>query len=239
MNSNKLLKLGVHHLSEAEARLVQALVRLFAIGAPGNFHWVFADQHPFDAVIVDSQSPDIGTPALQCISKVVLALSDGMPSLHAHDTLTRPIRSDRLETWLSNIQHRLHALPGKAHALDTQHCFKLRRWPPAQLLHQDAHRVRMATLMSRRFVTVDELAKLTQESPERCQTFVQLLRSMSLVDVTDVQAMPSPDTVIAGADHHAPVAHATSHHHHHSWTDDFHLHLHLGLVSNIRKRLGI
>lgn len=236
MNSSKYLKLGVHHLSEAEVRLVQALVRLFAIGAPENFRWVFAHQHPFDAVIVDSQSPDMGTPALQGIAKVVLALSDGMPSRHAHDTLTRPIRSDRLETWLSNMQQRLHDLPGKAPALDTQHCFKLRRWPPAQLLHEDPHRVRMATLLSRRAVTVEELAKLTQQSPERCQTFVQLLRSMSLVDVTDVQAMPSPDMAIAGAGHHAPSHH---HHHHHSWTDDLHLHLHLGLVGNIRKRLGI
>lgn len=233
MNSDKLLRLGVHHLSEAEVRLVQALVRLFAIGAPGNFRWVFADQHPFDAVIVDSHSPDIGTPAIQCISKVILALSDGMPSFHAHDTLTRPIRSDRLKTWLSNTQQKLHAVPDKAHAVDIQHCFKLRRWPPAQLLHQDAHRIRMATLMSRRAVTIEELVKLTQETPERCQTFVQLLRGMNLVDVTDVETTPSPG--MDDTDHHG----ASSHHQHHSWLDDMHIHIPYGLVSSIRKRLDI
>jgi hypothetical protein len=159
-----------------------------------------------------------------------------MPSFHAHDTLTRPIRSDRLKAWLSTMQHKLHALPDKAQALDIQHCFKLRRWPPAQLLHQDAHRIRMATLMSRRAVTVEELVKLTQESPERCQTFVQLLRSMSLVDVTDVNAMPSPG--IDGADYHEPVMHAPNHPHH-NWLDDMHIHIPFGLVSSIRKRLDI
>lgn len=257
MNSDKLLKLGVHHLSEAEARLVQAMVRLFAIGAPGNFHWVFANQQPFDAVIVDAQSPDMGTPALQCISKVILALSDGLPSVHAYDTLTRPIRSDRLENWLSNMQHKLHASPAKTHhALDTQHCFKLRHWPPAQLLHQDPSRLSMATLMSRQAVTVEELVKITKEPPERCHTFVQLLRSMNLVDVTNAQAVPGPE-------HPASVAHALPHHHPEP-ADELPLHMHFGLmsrqshtigrpaseghrfethnptlVSNIRKRLGI
>lgn len=180
------LRLGAYHLPPAEAGLVRAQIRLLAIGA-GDFAWEFAEAAPYDALIVDANSPDIGGALLQRSAKAIGVLAnESSPIRDDTDVLCRPLRAEHLEAWLRRVQAKLLGSAKPAIVVASaahKPRFKLRRWPPAPLLHEDSQRVRLATLLSRRAMTVSELAAMSQQPEQRCQVFVQLLQSFTLVDV--------------------------------------------------------
>jgi hypothetical protein len=77
--------------------------------------------------------------------------------------------------------------------------YRLNRWPPAALLRNHPARVRMATLLGKRALTLDELARASGQPAPQCQVFLQLLQGFSLVETTmQPPAAPSarraPDT---------------------------------------------
>jgi hypothetical protein len=73
---------------------------------------------------------------------------------------------------------------------------KLRRWPPHQLLRNDRSRVKMATLLSKRYFALPELAELTQQPVESCLNFINLLKSFDLLAVQEHALNEFPQTFI-------------------------------------------
>ena len=96
--------------------------------------------------------------------------------------------------------------------------FKLMRWPSAMLLRNDPHLVRMATLLSRRAMSVTELTALTNFPQGRVQNFFNILKASMLLKEESSSLQPRALTV--QAKHKKPNAPR-------------------GLVSRIRLRLGI
>lgn len=182
-----LLRLGAHHLSPAETGLIRALVRLIASGGSADFRWAFADLPPYDAVVAEHGHTPPGA------AKPVLYLHPVGSDVQDPNFLVRPVRVNLLESWLLKIQHQIErdsddiTHPVLSDTLDSYHCYKLRRWPPNQLLHRNPQRIRMATFLSRRPLMVTELAKATDHPLDDCQIFVTLLQQMDLVDITQPQ----------------------------------------------------
>lgn len=207
----------MHQLSGAEAGLVRALIQLLAQGSPG-FPWQFSHEGPFDALIINANSPDIRNPALRQTSKAVSALAEPGTVVPAElEVLERPLRAERLESWLVRVQQQLGAWPGSAPPrIDTPLVrYKLKRWPPAALLHGDAQRIRLATLLSRKPMDVSELTILSGQDHERCDTFINLLQGFGILDAFVPEAAP-----LGQAAPHRPAAHR-------------------GLIQSIRRRLGL
>lgn len=59
--------------------------------------------------------------------------------------------------------------------------YKLLRWPPAAMLRNDPTQIRMATVLSRRAVTVSELAQLSQYTLDTAHAFVVSMRGAGLL----------------------------------------------------------
>lgn len=223
------LKLGVQSLPAAEAGLVRALLQLMAHGRAGVApRWTFADQGPFDALVTDAATQPSSLPA-----RAVLRLAQAGAQVAEADVVARPLRADALERWLDAVATRLASAPAAARTTvrSDDPRWKLRRWPPNELLRADAGRTRLATMLSRRALSVDELAQLAGVAPEKCRTFVQLLQSFELL-VADApppeapRALPAPPpaaTTAAAPAAPAPAPAASR------WS----------LVASIRRKLGL
>ena len=227
------LRLGAYKLPAAEVVLVQTLFRLYSHG--DTFRWTFVTAPPYDALLVDGTTDEGMNPDVERMAKAVLRLTR-MNSGRAPNTLERPIRADRLQDWLKNTEHDLiqtrpatlldeASLPTAAEAPAAAPVqinplrFKLRRWPPAIALRGDAARIRMATMLSRRALSVTELATLSRQSETDCRKFLTLLRSTGLVEQRAPTPAPTPDAAAA-----APVAQPR---------------FGRGLIAGIRRRLGL
>lgn len=225
-----MLKLGVHGLPKAETGLVRALLSLAGSAgtAPG---WTFAADGPCDLLLVDAALANPRAAGEERGARAVVLL--GAAAGTDGGTLPRPLRADTFEACLRGMKERLGAaaIPvplAAAKAADpAPQCagdgepslrrrYKLLRWPPTELLRGEVHRIRMASQLSRRFLSACELAKLTQLEPERSHTFLQLLQGFRLLE-------PEPATAGASAPAQPPSRPTTSR----------------GLVQSIRRRLGL
>lgn len=66
--------------------------------------------------------------------------------------------------------------------------FKLRRWPPHSYLNGDVNRVRMATMLSRRALSVRDLSASTLVPDSQCENFLRELLNAQLLD----EVIPAP-----------------------------------------------
>ncbi|ARU06071.1 hypothetical protein CCO03_16610 [Comamonas serinivorans] len=217
----------------AEVILVRTLLRLFAHDA--SFQWRFVEEAPYDALIVDGANSDQAVKAAAQQARAVLALTRTLDA-DGPNRLSRPLRADRLKLWLESVED--HPVEVKASApspleaevaapspSEPETAFKLRRWPPVGLLHRDPIRIRMATLMSRRYLKVSELASITGLSPQEVQPFLHNLQLVGLVELKrerepsptpQAQQIAAPETPSAGKGFFGK-----------------------GLIGSIRKRLGL
>lgn len=95
--------------------------------------------------------------------------------------------------------------------------FRLRRWPPAAVMQHDPYHLRLASCLSARHVTLDELAVLSNVAPPECEKFVATLLANGLIDARLATPTPAhPQPVAKGAPHRDK-----------------------GLFKKIRRRLGL
>ncbi|WP_028601596.1 hypothetical protein [Ottowia thiooxydans] len=223
------LKLGAYNLPPAEVALIKTLFRLFSHG--NTFQWTFVNAPPYDALLVDGTTLDAENKDLSRLAKAVLFLKR-MNSGSGPNTLERPIRADQLQNWLTATEKNLretlsssssHAPEPESEltAFPSQARFKLRRWPPAILLRGDATRIRMATILSRRALSVGDLSIVCQQPVSVCETFLQVLRAASLIDMVEQPVAETPAPA-SGSKAHASRPKFSS-----------------GLISSIRRRLGL
>ena len=72
---------------------------------------------------------------------------------------------------------------------DPSMVFKLKRWPPAALLARDVRRIRTATVLSRKPISLTELANVTRIDKDLCTAFLQILIQHNLISS---QQRPAP-----------------------------------------------
>lgn len=83
--------------------------------------------------------------------------------------------------------------------------FRLKRWPGAGVLQSVRHGMRMASFISARYLSVDELARLSGVDRKDCSSFLstlmeaELLRSEPLSDAPSAAAARRTDGVAASA----------------------------------------
>jgi hypothetical protein len=187
-----ILRFGIPHLSDPEVRLVKAFFRLYS--QDPTFRWTIVEGPPYDVLLVDeSVSEDV-------VAGTVLTLTPVKSELP--NTLERPLRSDHLEAWLKKAEYDLRNARSQPQSpegqpIDEQRIdptssshFKLRRWPPPALLGPNPVRVRMATLISRRALRLDEMAAITEQPLAECAAVVNLLRGAGLIEIQDLPDKP-------------------------------------------------
>jgi len=213
------LKLGLVGLPDAEAALVATLFRLHRVEP--SFIWSLVDAGPFDAVLADAGVSDESLAAFAGRSARATRLMPVGQAAAGDNQMSRPIRSDHLVAWLNAIEvgilhggdgfastagHSGHvpsllgSWPGRvANPLASNdetanRRFKLRRWPAPAVLAADVVRIRAATLLSRRPMSLAELSTVSGMPLKRCEGFVGELAQVGLLEMTeDLPSMaPAP-----------------------------------------------
>ena len=224
--------LGVHGLPAAEAGLVRALLSLSEPAV--SERWSFSATGPCDVLIADGAAPG-AQDALAARGARELVLL-GAAAAGSGPNLARPLRAEQLGACLRSFADRTSPVTAAAAEAPTgaaedivpadenaRRRYRLRRWPPAELLRAEPLRIRMASQLSRRFLSAGDLARLTNAQDARVQTFLQLLSGFGLLQaeaespLAAAAAPRAPAVSVA----RAPVG------------------LGLGLVQSIRRRLGL
>lgn len=80
--------------------------------------------------------------------------------------------------------------------LDPDSRYLLRRWPPAQIIGNDAKRLRITSLLSKQALQLDELSNLSGASVEECEGWMSTLLHSELLD-TRVATIPGGGPAMA------------------------------------------
>lgn len=199
--------IGVHGLPTAEAGLVRALLTLVGSGDP-RWRWTFAGAGPCDVLLADAASPAPQQAQSERQARALLLLGGTAADPQRH--LQRPLRPNEFEAALRRLADAFSdpAVPAAgvsahAEAPSLGNCrYKLLRWPPAAVLRGDPGRLRMATQLTRRFLSQAELVTLTGQESGRCLVFLQVLQGFQLLQLepiapaapaaTDRRPVPTP-----------------------------------------------
>lgn len=202
------LRLGAIGLSPKDVAYIRALVRLYA--NTDKLGWSFADQPPYEAVVVKRAGRDADPAWFETFDGMVLTLV-GPPGAPERDEVAYPVHAEQFRTWLKLRQHGMPvplaseppapvqaaaqpaaaARPPAAEPVSStvsarparqgQRRFKLRRWPaPALLAGNDFH-LKIATLMVRNAIGTEMLAVLTGHPESDCRRFVDALHKQGLL----------------------------------------------------------
>ncbi|RYF44411.1 MAG: hypothetical protein EOO27_43450 [Comamonadaceae bacterium] len=226
------LKLGLHKLPAAEVVLIQTLLRLYG-GKGSGARWTLTPAPPWDAVLVDDASPGAAHATWEGLASAVLRITR-IGGATQPDAIERPIRPDRLLRWLDAQRPAVQGVVPAAAQQQEQEAasafdsfsnvrYRLRRWPPSSVLRNDARRVRMATLLSKRAFSASELAAVSQQPPAECHAMLRLLRGTGLVE-EEIVVPPSQPALLRAETTpvHKPARRLAS-----------------GLIGGLRRRLGI
>lgn len=106
--------------------------------------------------------------------------------------------------------------------------YKLKRWPPQSLLNKDVVKLRVATMISRRAMSLQEAANLSHIPTQRCEEYLLEWVSHGLVSMCNRPVAPSRSCMPATP---APSQHAARPVPRHGFG--------ASLIHSIRKRFGI
>jgi len=193
------LRLGAIGLTPKDIAYLRALVRLYA--NTDKLGWTYAEQPPYEAVVVDRAGRDANPAWFDAFDGLVLTLIEP-PAAPDEDTVAYPVNAEQFRTWLKLRQQGRPAAADSAPvavaadetagepvrtdepataARPGQRRFKLRRWPaPAVLAGNELH-LKIATLMVRNAIGTELLAVLTGRPEADCRRFVEILHRHGLL----------------------------------------------------------
>jgi len=139
----------------------------------------------------------------------------------------------------SGFQSRLDIAPAalpqlSARAAAPAERFKLKRWPSASMLNNDATQLRLATMLSVRPLSVAELSELSNQGLEACRSFVERMQRAELLGVVSPAPMPGTVATSGHAAAAAKAAPATP-----AATRTLPSSIGRSLISSLRRRLGL
>lgn len=222
------LRLGLTGISAAEVSLVSTLFRLHRVDPSFIWTLASEPPFDALLVDIDCSAEQYeglkgaGTQLMR-LGGIDCALPDTLPRPIRSDLLVRWLNSIEVEILHSSrdpfastsvdslqghsslsprtgapIRERAKTVPAPL-AVPTHLRQKLRRWPSAALLAGEVNRIRMATMLSRRPLSVVELSNATRVSVEECSAFWAQLQAASLLEtvtaptstVTPAETTPS------------------------------------------------
>jgi len=225
---SRTMRLGTFGLDAAIVRHIGVLLRF--LDHQNSQRWQLVDAPPMDLLVTTPQLRNELPDHLRQSARAIVeygARDDDTPSPH---DLPRHFRSRHLEAVIKGLdapaqRTAAEALPAAAHAspppapvAKTESSqFRLLRWPPAALVRRDPTRTRLAAMLTRAPISVEELAQRSGQSLQACLNFVNALQSVGLIEST--RSNPAP---IATANPERPRKSLAT-----------------GLINSLRRHLGL
>lgn len=161
--------------------------------------WILVEEGECDAILTYNAAKDFSPLMLKPLGQVIMIKRRGEAfSGHA---FYKPFRADELIDTLILIEANEHpeAHPVKETAIHTQTIFRLKKWPPADLLAQDKHYMLLAVYLSRGTKTLQDLMTLSGHSENFCMQFLLLMNQHQLLlseaSRPKISTTPAPEVV--------------------------------------------
>lgn len=236
----ELLRLGVIGLSEAEERLINTLFRLHRVepsfiwttSPEGPFDALLVDSEVDPIAYANARGPRTQVIQLGTIHAIP---GDGMmPRPIRSDLLTTWLKKMEVvilhqgnDAFSSTLHHSqqvhepVETQPAKpapvtdapmaapATGLESL-SFKLKRWPSEALHKRDGATIRLASMLTRRAMTIAQLSEASGQPAPSCRELIETLRLQNLLieqPWAEAVAVPSIQTVQAVQVAQAPQAH--------------------------------
>lgn len=204
--------------------------------------WSIASACGADVLLIDHAAPPPARDDRQAPRITVYLAEPGEP-LPPGEALHKPLQYDSFSKLLAHLEWTLIGLaslpdgaapapaaavrppaarpPREAPAAPDTKAYRLRRWPPGSVLAADRYHPRLASFLSTRAMSLEELGRLSGASPEHCRTFLALVQPLGIVETIERSAAPKRTAASA-----TPAKKAEAHGHH-------------GFIALIRQHLGI
>jgi len=174
------LHLGYMGLIKPEIDLISTILRT---SSRLDNHWILVDDGECDAILTYSAEKDFSPLILKPEAPVIMIKRRGEAfSGHA---FYKPFRADELIDTLilieSDEQPSLHQ-KNEAATNHSHTIYRLKKWPPAELLSLHKHYMLLAVYLSRGTKTLHDLTTLSGHSEDFCMQFLSLMNQYHLLD---------------------------------------------------------
>jgi len=189
MSGRTPLYFGLHGLNDREAVLFKSCMNI--ISARTRHQWIW-QKNVVNLLVLTDEAMGQLSEAFKMMP--IICIGDKLPAVRQGDNqreyLSRPLRPmdilacvDRLGDWIvknDSLGIDLHAMSNASVS-----AVRLRRWPPVQLL-TDAHRTRLATLLTGQPVTLAWLQQRSGAPAAVCADFLAELEQANLLESTHI-----------------------------------------------------
>lgn len=173
--------LGCLDLIKPEVDLVRTILRT---SSRLEGHWELADTGECDAILVYNADQGF-LPFLLKPTTELISIRRRGDQYQGHVFL-KPFRADELIDTLISIETGMHAKPKLSAVVNNSaslNFFRLKKWPPADVLRQDKAYLLLAGYLSRGAKSFQDLVMLSGKEAEVCHNFLHILRERDLLYV--------------------------------------------------------
>jgi hypothetical protein len=239
--ARRLFKLQAQNVTDADISRVATYVRDGRDRL--NCDWKIVFNGELHVLLVGGDEPDTIFGMLDSPLAVLRLVDPGTTPRHGANTLRRPLQYEDFIEALLDLECKLgdmttapvnrQTLPvgtpsagplAIASVLQRHGAYRLRCWPPASVLKGHRDHLRLASCLSTRHVTLEELTRFSNVKRRQCEALLIALLAAGVLDVrTAGTAQPAP--VANGSEMRRDVAASTA--------------PQSGLLSRIRRGLGM
>ncbi|HTF95671.1 MAG TPA: hypothetical protein VL995_06040 [Cellvibrio sp.] len=146
--------------------------------------WVLAEQGECDAILVYDGEKSFSPFVLKTTTELILIRRRG--DHHDGHVFLKPFRAEELIDTLLNIEAALHPRPvhvQTAGSSTSVNFYRLKKWPPADILHKHKAYMLLAGYLSRGAKNLQDLVTFSGQAEDLCREFLQALDERNLLHV--------------------------------------------------------
>ena len=171
------LSLGCLGLIKPEVELIRTILRT---SSRLDSEWVLVEDGECDAILIYNPDKTFAPFQVKPTTKIITIKRRGEP--FADYVFYKPFRADELIDTLILIKSNMGESSSQSTAPQApQKSYKLKKWPPADLLALDKNYMLLAVHLSRSTKTVQDLVTLSGRPENFCAQFLSLLESKNLL----------------------------------------------------------
>ena len=146
--------------------------------------WALAESGECDALLVYNTDKSFAPFTLKPATQLIMIRRRG--EKYSGHVFLKPFRADELIDTLIIIDSETRPAPALAGTVNGQvpmNFYRLKKWPPADILHQHKNYMLLAVYLSRGAKTLPDLITLSGQGEALCNQFLQLLQDRNLVQI--------------------------------------------------------
>lgn len=180
--------LGCLGLIKPEVDLIRTILRT---SSRLDKRWALAESGECDALLVYNAEKSVAPFTLKPTTQLIMIRRRG--EKHDGHVFLKPFRADELIDTLIVIDTENYSAPVPAGTVNNQvsaNLYRLKKWPPADILQQHKNYMLLAVYLSRGTKTLQDLMTLSGQGEALCNNFLKVLQERGLLQIEGGKGSP-------------------------------------------------